>query len=293
MTNGLCAALGDFDGVHLGHITIIKTAIKYSEGLTPAVYTFDKNCKNAKLITTNNVKKDIFTSLGINNVIFESFERICNLSPLQFVNDVLVNEYNVKKIVCGSDFRFGKNASGNTTTLKEIAKELGVEVIVVDLKEHNGAKISSTKIREHILNGEMELASALLSRNFFIEGTVVHGKGLGHKQNTPTVNIAFDKNAVIPKHGVYITKTKIGSVVYNSITNIGTRPSVENTDIPNAETHILNFNSDIYDTDISVEFIKMLRPEIKFENKKMLFEQINNDIKYAIDYFSGEQNEQI
>ncbi len=292
MTNGLCVALGDFDGVHLGHITIINTAIKLSEGLTPAVYTFDKNCKNAKLITTNSVKKDIFTNLGVKRVIFESFERICNLTPLQFINDILVNEYNVKKIVCGSDFRFGKNAMGNTQTLKGIAKTLNIEVVVVPLEQHSGVKISSTQIREHILNGEMELASKLLSRNFYIEGTVLRGKGLGHKQNTPTVNIMFDKDAIIPKHGVYLTKTKIGTKVFNSITNIGIRPSVENTTVPNAETHILNFNSDVYDTDITVEFIKMLRPEIKFESKEKLFEQVNNDVKYATDYFSGEQNEQ-
>ena len=288
MTNGLCVALGDFDGVHLGHITIINTAISSSEGLTPAVYTFNNNCKNAKLITLNNQKEQIFTALGIKKVIFENFESICNLTPLQFVKDVLFTRYNVKKIVCGSDFRFGVKASGNTDTLKQLASELGIEVIVVGLKDYDGEKISSTRIRDCILNGDMQSAAKLLSRNFFIEGLVVHGKGLGHTKDTPTVNISFKDNAIVPKHGVYLTKTIIAGKCYNSITNVGIRPSVENTDIPNAETHILDFDNDIYDNNVVVEFIKMIRPEIKFENKKSLFEQINNDIQYAKNYFSGE-----
>ena len=291
MNNGLCAALGDFDGVHSGHVAVINTAINNCHDLTPAVYTFYKNCKNAPMITDAQTKKHILSSLGIKKIIFDDFEKIKELTPLAFVRDILYNQNNVRKIVCGNDFRFGKNASGDVSVLKEICSQLSIDLTVVDLLRQNGEKISSSVIRECISNGDIEKVNALLGRKYSIYGQVLHGKSLGSKKKAPTVNISFADDLLIPAYGVYITRTIIGDQTYNSISNVGIRPSVEKTDSPNIETNIFDFNEDIYGQNITVEFIKMIRREIKFPNEKELFEQIYRDISYAKDYFIGEKND--
>ena len=291
MNNGLCAALGDFDGVHSGHMTVINTAINNCQNLTPAVYTFYKNCKNAPMITDAQTKEHILSSLGIKKIIFDDFEKIRELTPLAFVHDILYSKNKVRKIVCGNDFKFGKNASGDVSVLREICNQLSIELIVVDLLQKNGKKISSSVIRKCISNGEIEKVNSLLGRKYSIYGQVLHGKNLGSKKKAPTVNISFADNILIPAYGVYITRTIIGDRTFNSISNVGIRPSVEKTDKPNIETNIFDFDEDIYGQNITVEFIKMIRREIKFPNEKELFEQIYRDISYAKDYFIGEKND--
>ncbi len=293
MKQELCAALGDFDGVHIGHIAVIKTAVENCGNHIPVVYTFSQNCKKAKLITTNSEKEKFILSLGIKRVIFDDFETIRNYSPLQFVQDILLKKYNIKTIVCGTDFRFGKNAEGNVDTLKDLCHRFNLRLILVDSVEVNGHKISSSTIRSAIQKGDMLTTSQLLGRTFSITGTVRQGKGLGHLKNTPTVNLNLDSQAIIPAYGVYITRTIVDNIVYNSISNIGVRPSVENTNQANIETNIFDFNNDIYGKTVTIEFFKMLRPEIKFDNIDDLFKQINHDISQAKKYFSEENSEKI
>lgn len=293
MKQELCAALGDFDGVHLGHIAVINTAVKYCDTLTPAVYTFSQNCKNAKVITDNWQKENVILSLGIKKVIFDDFDTIKNYSPLQFVKEILIDKYNIKTVVCGKDFRFGKNASGDAFVLKKLCDEHGISLITVDSVNVNGNKISSTDIRNSIESGDMESAAKMLGRHYSVNGTVAHGKGLGRTKKTPTVNIGFKDNIVIPSFGVYITKTRVDGIEYNSISNVGIRPSVENTDTPNIETNIFDFDSDIYGKNISINFIKMLRSEIKFGSSDELFKQIKKDILKAKEFFSEENSEKI
>ena len=163
-------------------------------------------------------------------------------------------------------------------------------LIIVDLLQENGKKISSTDIRRLILNGNMEGVKSLLGRNYSITGKVLHGKRLGNQKQAPTINISFAPNMLIPAYGVYITKTVIKNKIYNSISNVGIRPSVEITDKPNIETNIFDFNDDIYDECVTIEFLKMIRPEIKFSNTNELFKQIHKDISYAKHYFIGENN---
>lgn len=293
MKQELCAALGDFDGVHLGHIAVINTAVKYCDTLTPAVYTFSHNCKNAKLITDNLQKEAFILSLGIKKVIFDDFDLIKDFTPLQFVKEILLDKYNIKTVVCGKDFRFGKNATGDVDVLEKLCDDYGISLITVDGVNIDGNKISSTDIRLSIESGDMENVARLLGRYFSVSGTVAHGKGLGHTKKTPTVNITFKDNVVIPAFGVYITKTEIDGVTYNSISNVGIRPSVENTSTPNLETNIFDFDSDIYGKSIKISFIKMLRSEMKFDSSDKLFEQINKDILKAKEFFSEENSEKI
>ncbi len=293
MKQELCAALGDFDGVHIGHMAVIETAVKNCGNLIPTVYTFTQNCKNAKLITTNADKEKIILSLGVKKVIFDDFETIKSLSPLQFVKDVLVDTYNIKKIVCGKDFKFGKDAKGDINILKMLCDKHNISLVTVDSVDIGSHKVSSSNIRQAIQNGDMLTAKKLLGRNFSISGNVIHGKALGQKKNTPTVNLCFNDSSIIPDYGVYITKTLVDGKTYNSISNVGIRPSVESTQTPNIETHIFDFNDDVYEKTISIEFVKMIRRETKFENVEQLFKQIQDDISQAKLYFSEVSIEKI
>lgn len=290
MNIGLCAAIGDFDGIHIGHTAVIKCAVKYCGELTPAVYTFSKNCKNAPMITNNSAKSLLLQKLGIQKIIFDDYNDIKDLSPAFFVKEILKSRYNIQKIICGKDFRFGKNAVGDTAVLKEICVQNGIELLTVEPLMIDKQKISSSTIRNFIESGDMQNASKLLGYDFFVSGTVIHGKSLGRTKKSPTVNIPLDDDCVHPAYGVYITKTTIDDKCYNSVSNVGIRPSVENTHKPNIETNIFDFNRDIYGKEITVQFIKMIRREIKFESTDCLFDQIQKDILSAKNYFIGESN---
>ena len=291
MEKGLCAAIGDFDGVHLGHRQVINAAVNNRFGHTPAVYTFEKNCKSARIITDNITKKKLIESLGINHIIFDDFSKIKDLTPERFIKDVLIDKYGIASIVCGTDFRFGKNASGDIELLKELSKEYGLYFEAVKQYTFSGEKLSSSKIRDMISDGDMEKAANALGHSFCVTGEVIHGKRLGSKNSTPTVNIEFEKNNIIPAYGVYITKIESDGKKYKAISNVGIRPSVENGQRPNIETNIFDFDKEIYGHRITVEFIKMIRPEIKFKKQELLFEQIRKDIQMAKTYFYGEDNE--
>lgn len=286
----LCAAIGDFDGVHLGHQQVILAAVNNRYGYTPAVYTFETNCKNARVITDNTTKEKLIKELGIEQVIFNDFEQIKKLSPEQFIKEILIDKYGIGTVVCGADFRFGRNASGDTEELKKLGKKYKLKVKIVKEFDFAGKKLSSSSIREMLESGDMESAARALGHRYSVMGTVVHGKHLGQQNDAPTVNIDICQNALIPAYGVYITKIEIDGQKYHSVSNIGVRPSIEKSKTPNIETHILDFNQSIYGKQISVEFIKMIRPEIKFKNQQMLFEHINNDIQMAKAYFNGEPN---
>ncbi len=291
MENKLCAAIGDFDGVHLGHRQVILAAVKNKYGHSPVVYTFVHNCKNARLITDNQTKKELLTSLGAKQIIFDDFSKIKKYPPEDFVKKILIDKYGISSIVCGKDFKFGKNAEGDTELLRKLARKYKIGFTSVKLFDFSGEKLSSSKIRELISDGNMENAENALGHRFSVTGNVVHGKHLATENNTPTVNINFKKGMIVPAYGVYVTKVKVDGEYYSAISNVGIRPSVEKTKEPNIETHLFDFSDEIYDKEITVEFIKMIRPEIKFKNKELLFEQINKDIQMAKNYFHGDRND--
>ena len=263
MENKLCVALGDFDGVHLGHRRLLDVTVNNPYGFIPAVYTFNGNCKGAKVIMTGAEKRARLTELSVKSIIFA--------------------------VVCGRDFRFGRNADGDIGVLTELCRSADVFLLTVDCLAGQHGKLSSSDIRLMIRNGEMEKAAAALGSRFFVTGTVSHGKRLGSRHNTPTVNIKIDAGRIVPKYGVYITQTVLDGKKYNGITNVGVRPSVEDTDIANIETNLFDFDAEIYGSQIRVEFIKMLRSERKFESRELLFSQIAADIAAAKAYFDGEK----
>lgn len=291
MKMGSCVALGDFDGIHHGHRKVIEAAVREKEHLIPTVYTFKANCKGSSLITDNKTKIEILTALGIEQIIIDEFETVKELSPAQFVIQVLINRLNAKKIICGEDFRFGKDAVGDAYLLSQLCTQHNIEFESVKSFSFTDKKLSSSDIRESILCGNMEKAALLLGRRYSVRGIVKHGKGIGSKNYTPTANIELSNNCVVPCFGVYITYTYVDGIKYQSISNVGVRPSFENTTSPNIETNLFDFSGDLYGKEIIVEFVKMIRTEKKFDSKHNLYSQIEFDIQTAKTFFDGEANE--
>lgn len=279
-------ALGNFDGIHLGHQKLINTMINRSKelGYKSSLLLFDKHTKvitdnnQPKIITTNEQKLKIAEKMGIDIVYIMKFDKSTMLlSAEEFVKDIIIDKMNSKLIVVGFDYKFGHKALGNSETLLKLGKKYDVEVKVIDAIQSDKEVIGSTEIRELILEGNIIKANKFLGRSYSIIGKVIPGKNRGNTLGFPTANIDVNPNLVIPKTGVYKTKTILNGKSYLSATNIGYNPTFDE-DILKIETHILDFNERIYGENIEIEFIDFLRDDIKFKNKDDLISQMNIDI---------------
>lgn len=290
----LAIALGNFDGIHLGHQALLQKCVALkNEGFIPAALMFSKDPENClagmcvtRQITDNAQKEAIMKSLGIEKVIFLDFMENKDCSPKEFA-DMLKNKYNAGALVCGFHYRFGKLAKGDATLLKRLATERGMLFYKVEPVTVDNMLVSSTLIRGFIAEGNVEKAEKFLGRHFSIEAPVVEGKHLGRALGFPTVNQRFSDCSVIPAHGVYITRVYVDGVQYGGVSNVGLRPTVENTKECNIETNILNFDKDIYGKVIRVEFIKMLRKEKKFADIDDLSRAVNRDREETISFFEN------
>lgn len=280
-------ALGFFDGVHLAHQKIIKAAVDHAKknNLLPIALSFDASpmevlCpEKVRYITTFEEKKKIIEDMGTQVEFLPMSAEFLSMSPEDFIENILIKRYNIKYAVCGYDYHFGKNGSGNTKMLIENGKKLGFDTEIIDCETFLGEKISSSRIRELISMGEIKIANNLLGRNFSLTGTVCEGKHLGRTLGFPTANVFFNDSTVIPKKGVYKTVVIIDNICYNAITNIGINPTVGGERL-RTETYIHNFDGTLYGKEIRIEFLDFIRPEKKFENVSELKEQIIRDIKH-------------
>lgn len=279
-------ALGNFDGVHMGHCDLILRMIEDANknNLKPALLVFDNHTKTVltgeapKTITSIEQKFKIFEELGVELIYKMKFDReIMKLLPEEFVRDILVLKLNIKSVVVGFDYRFGHKASGDSELLKELGKKYNLNVIILEPIYIDNELVSSTRIRNLLQEGEIIEANKLLGRNYSIKGKVVGGKKLGNTLGYPTANIEPIDNFVIPKHGVYSTNTIIDNKSYLSATSVGKNPTFEDEGLK-IESHIIGFNEDIYGKDIELEFVEYLREEIKFENLEELKKKIQEDI---------------
>lgn len=280
-------ALGFFDGVHIAHQKIIKNAVDYANknNLLPIVLSFDASPLEVlfpgkvRYITSLKEKKRIIEDMGAKVEFLPMSAEFLDMSPKDFIENILVKKYNMKYAVCGYDYRFGKGGSGSTNLLIESGEKLGFSTKVMDCEIMGGEKISSSRIRELILLGEIKRANELLGRNFSLSGIVCEGKHLGRKLGFPTANVFFNDLTVIPKNGVYKTLVFIDDICYNSITNTGVNPTVGGEKL-RTETYIPNFQNNLYGKEIKLSFLDFIRPEKKFENISKLKEQIRKDIEY-------------
>lgn len=288
--------LGNFDGFHIGHMTLVNTIINQAKvsNSTSVVYTFEKHPENimrkklfTPLIITNNQKIKLLDKTGLDAVFFDEFtEELSRLKPDEFVKNVLLEKLNVKHVVAGYNYKFGYKAQGNVKDLMELGEKYGFGVTIIPPVKSGGVTVSSTNIRKNIIQGNIHKVFNLLGRHFSITGKVQTGKRIGKILGVPTANIYPEPYLVLPLNGVYITVTLLRGKLYRSITNVGVNPTVSDENEKVMETHILNFDEDIYNEYIEVYFLDNLRKEIKFKDIEELAIQLSEDIKVATNYFN-------
>lgn len=285
---------GKFDGIHMGHMALINTAAKIAKenNLKLCIFTFDilpsisMGRFDASLITTNYEKRNMFKEAGVDYLVeFPFNESTKNLEPLTFIEKIIIGALSAKYLVVGSDWRFAVNRSGDCNTLIENSERFGYQVHVVEKELFSGQEISSTWIRKEIEEGNMENVNILLGYPYMVMGTVSRGRSLGRDLGFPTINIYPPSVKILPPNGVYASKVKVGSQEYYSITNVGVRPTVEDTTQVSVETYIFNFNGDLYNQEVTVEFFHYLRPEMKFDTIEKLVTQIESDKEFVKTFF--------
>ena len=280
-------SIGMFDGVHLGHASVINRviAIAKEKNIKSIIITFSNSPvsyfskDNIDLqITTSKEKIELFRKTQLDYLfVIEFNDYIANLIPSTFMNDILISLFKVSYMVFGYDNHFGKNREGTFKYITKNFKDIKAELIIASKKDR--ITISSTRIKEEIVNGNIINANKLLGHPYKISGKVVKGMQLGRKLGFPTANITYDNNEkILPKNGVYYTVTIIKEKKYISITNIGIKPSVQETNCISIETHILDFNQSIYGQNITIVFIDRIRNEIKFNHINDLIDQITKDV---------------
>ena len=289
--------IGTFDGVHIGHQKILKQVVQLAEdnGYIPVVLTLFPHPRmvlqkddSIKLLNTIEERIELLKASGIKDVIVKEFtEEFASLSAKDYVKQILVDELNTKQIVIGYDHHFGKNRSANINDLKQFAKRYDFKVEEISAQDIEDVTVSSTKIRKALNEGEVDLANSYLGYNFFITGTVVKGKGLGRTIDFPTANISITASyKLIPGNGVFVVKSTIENKSIFGMMNIGTNPTVDGK-TRSIEVHFFNFNKDIYNSELKIEFLKRLRSEQKFKNLDALKIQLKEDMVNASTYINS------
>jgi riboflavin kinase/FMN adenylyltransferase len=286
--------LGVFDGLHLGHQLIMKTVVERAReiGAVPTVITFDPHPRAVlhpesapPLLQTFDQKVEGFGVLGIEQTIVVRFTKdFSNVSARDFINDVVMDRLHAREVYLGKGFAFGHNREGNIELLKRLGGELGFIAGEVPEVKFRGQRVSSSKIRELLARGQVNLARRMLGRPYGVEGRVERGAERGHKLGFPTANL-HPHNRVIPRNGVYVTGTLIEGQWRRSVTNIGLRPTFGDASEPSVETFVLNWDGDLYGDVVRVRFLYRLRDERKFSSVDELTKQIKTDVARAEEYF--------
>ncbi len=291
-------ALGNFDGIHVGHRELLRRAVKSAKisGIKSAVFTFNNHPKNViagKRVVKNIMyyedKVDMLRSLGIDYLFSVDFDyQISHTEPEDFIINILMDKLKMKEAYCGFNYRFGYQAKGDTDLLMKVGRRRGFSLHVMDPVRVRDVIVSSSLIRQLISEGRVDECRLLLGRNYTVGGEVVRGNMIGRTIGFPTSNILIDESMVTPSNGVYITKCDYNFKQYTGVTNVGIKPTIgDNKRV--IETHIFDFNKDIYGRDIKVEFIKKIRDELKFPDVDALARQIDHDCKTAREYHEEEE----
>jgi len=307
-------ALGYFDGIHIGHAALMKRVLEIGNktGLIPSVITFDTHPrslidgKETPMINSPEDRAGLIRRVfGIDDIIFLHFDRnTVSMSWSKFIEH-LINEFGARYLVAGNDFKFGFSAEGSSKLLAEKCKEAGIGCDIISDVTYDSIISSSTHIRELLTKGDMERANAFLGHPHVLTDIVRYGYKLGRTLDAPTINMRFASGVLVPAFGVYATKVYIDSDKSSAedkhdtnpqgghigVTNIGVRPTVDDSDNITAETHILNFQRNLYGHQVRIEFYNRLRPEIKFSSIEELKEQIKKDCTAASDYFNKQNLE--
>lgn len=278
--------LGKFDGVHLGHQSLISR-IKSLESQGARSVVFALNARAGALLLTPREQRDAVEQMGVSCLIQCPFvPEISGMHPEAFVEQILVKRLHAKYVVVGRDFRFGFQREGNAALLEEMGKTHGFTAQVMEKKKYGEREISSTYVREALEEGEMELVRELLGRPFEIEGVVMHGRQIGRTLGMPTVNLVPPKEKLLPPCGVYASKTWIDGTFYPGVTNIGYKPTVDGS-FRGVETYLFDVDRDLYGKNIVTQLYSFRRPEQKFSSLEELKNQMHRDISFGKEYFRG------
>lgn len=286
--NRTAVALGNFDGMHVGHTAVLDTAKSFrKDGLAPVALLFDEH--SIKAITGN--APPMLMTVGERNEFIEKyglrietiiFNEIRNLSPEDFVEKILVEKLGAGAVCCGYNYRFGRNAAGSAQTMLNICRRLGIECKIASEVDVAGCAVSSSQIRSLIEGGKIQKANAMLGHKFGFSAPVIDGDKRGRKLGFPTINQEFPPELVLPKFGVYRSEVTVEGKLYKGVTNIGKRPTV-GTEKLLSETYIIDFHDDIYGESVDIRLIKFIRPERKFSSFDELSRQIKTDAKECAD----------
>jgi len=295
-TRGSVVTIGTFDGVHLGHRSILTRLVETAKNddLDSVLLTFFPHPRmvlqkdsGLKLINSISEKKKLLETIGIDHFVVQPFTKeFSRLTALEYVRDLLVNQLNAKKIIIGYDHRFGRNRTANIENLREYGITYSFEVEEIDARELDEVAISSTKIRKSLEAGDITTANKYLGYSFMLNGTVERGKGIGKTLEYPTANLKIDEPyKLIPKKGVYLVKALINGNVIYGLTSIGTNPTVGGTE-KTIETYFLDFSEDLYNQQLCLKFITRIRDEESFESVAELKEAIRGDEAFARDFLA-------
>jgi len=297
-------ALGFFDGIHVGHSALMKEVLEIGrrETLLPSVITFDTHpltLVSGKTVPLINSPEDraglIHRIFGIDDIIFLHFDKVTASMPWDRFIDHLVDEFGARYLVAGHDFRFGSGGEGNSRLLEQKCAGSGIGCRIIPEVRLDGITCSSTYIRDLVSNGEMERANEFLGHPHVLSDVVRYGYRLGRTLGTPTINMCFPEGVLVPAFGVYATIAHIGDGsghvdnmgAHIGVTNIGIRPTVDDSGQITAETHILDYQGNLYGHQVRIEFHARLRPEVRFSGIDELKAQIRKDCDSTRQYFSG------
>lgn len=280
-------AIGKFDGVHLGHVRLLSDIIeKKKAGMKAVVFTFHPSAAaffgqvRGGELTTREEKRSFFEKLGVDILIeFPLNKETAAIPPEEFVQETLVKKMHTGYIAAGNDLSFGSGGKGDSKLLLEMSSELGFQVCIVDKVFYRGREISSTYVREVVEQGDMGITKELLGRYYSFEGKVEHGNRLGRRLGMPTMNLYPRTEKLLPPKGVYYSRSFYEGCIYPGITNIGKKPTVNDSDMVSVETYLYDFDRDMYGKEIVTELLQFKRPEQKFENIVKLREQMEKDIE--------------
>ena len=273
-------ALGCFDGIHLGHKSVIERLhTPECDALDKAVFSFadaPSYKRGAERIASFDDKCDILSALGVSELILPPFDSVRDYSPESFFTDILIKKLDAKLLVCGENYRFGMFASGDSKMLQRLCAGQGIGCVVVPAVMYGGGMISSSRIRAALGEGDVESAAEMLGRQFSYCFEVVHGRELGRQLGTPTINQYFPEGFLIPAYGVYASVTEADGKRYPSVTNIGVKPTVGSSK-PLSETWIIGYDGDLYGRHVRVNLIRYMRREFKFDSIEESKQAINED----------------
>jgi riboflavin kinase/FMN adenylyltransferase len=284
------ASIGVFDGVHRGHQALMRTVLEKASELnaTPVVVTFDRHPlavispgNEPPLITTLPQRARAMGAVGIAALVVLHFDdQLRNMEPEEFVRAVLVDALGCEHVVVGANFRFGHNQAGTIETLSDLGKKLGFGVTIFALQtDDENEVVSSSLIRLHIAEGEMEQVAAEMDRPYRLEGTVEHGANRGRDLGFPTANLAASENVILPKLGVYAGWLWLRGDRYPAVINVGINPTFGDRDTPIVEAYVIDFDQDLYGEQVEIEFTHRLRDELKFDDVDALVAQMRADVE--------------